>query len=130
MKGETECETSALGPNSALRPSRLNLRITQNPADPASLLDHLVGAGEQHGRNLNVERLGGLEIDHQLTLGRRLHRQVGRLLALENAVDVAGRPSKWINRIRAVGNEANECRSRTGLLTSVLFQRAGLDGHL
>jgi hypothetical protein len=31
-------------------------------------------------------------IDDKLELGRRLHRQVGRLLALEDAIDVASRP--------------------------------------
>ena len=75
-------------------------------------------------------RPGGLGIDNEFELGRLHDRQIGRLFALEDAVDVAGRPSKRINRIRAVGNQAKECRSRTGLLTSVLFQRAGLDGHL
>ena len=43
------------------------------------------------GGTVEAERLGGLEVDDQLVLGRRLHRQVGRLLALEDAVDVAGR---------------------------------------
>ena len=34
--------------------------------------------------------LAGLEVDHQFILGGRLYRQVGRLFALEDAIDVAG----------------------------------------
>ena len=54
------------------------------------LFDHLVGAGKQRLRHGEAERLGGFEIDNQLILGRRLHRQVGRLLALEDPIDVVG----------------------------------------
>jgi hypothetical protein len=36
------------------------------------------------------ERLRRLEVDDQLELGRLLHRQVGWLLAFEDAVYVAG----------------------------------------
>ena len=50
--------------------------------------DHLVGAGEQRCGHVEAERLGGLEVDHQFILGRCLHRQVGGLLALENAIDI------------------------------------------
>ena len=42
------------------------------------LLDYLVGESEELGRKLDAERLRGLEIDHQLELGRLLHRQLGR----------------------------------------------------
>ena len=55
-----------------------------------SLFDHLVGAGEQRRRHFQAKRLGGLEIDGQFVFGGHLHRQVGRLLAPENAVDVTG----------------------------------------
>jgi len=45
-------------------------------------------------------------IDDQFELRRLHYRQVRRLRALEDAIDVAGRPSKRINRISAVGNQA------------------------
>jgi hypothetical protein len=56
----------------------------------ASLFDHLVGAGEHGSRKVEPERFGSLEIDHQFVLGGRLHWQVGGLLALEDAIDIAG----------------------------------------
>jgi hypothetical protein len=53
--------------------------------------NRLVEAREQHRRNVEPQRLRGLEIDHKLELGRLLNRQVGGLLPLEDAIDVTGR---------------------------------------
>ena len=50
--------------------------------------DHLVGAGEQRRWHGDAKRLRGLEVDPQLIFGRVLHRKVGRLLALEDAIDI------------------------------------------
>src|SRR5262245_33045816 len=57
-----------------------NLRTTvHDPGQPQKpdLLDHLVGAREHAIRHREAESLGGLEVDHELIFGRRLHRQVG-----------------------------------------------------
>src|SRR6516164_11553108 len=68
-------------------------------------LDHLVGAGKQRRRHLEPERLRRLEVDYQLVLRRSLHRKIGRLLALEDAIDVAGSLPVLVDRIRAIGNQ-------------------------
>jgi hypothetical protein len=49
--------------------------------------DHLVGAGEQGGRESNAKGLGGLEVEDEFDIRGLLYRQVGRLLAPEDAAD-------------------------------------------
>src|SRR5260221_14403867 len=77
-----------------------NTRAGLAPADRASFalrlpsFDHRVGDHKQVMRHGDAERLGGLEIDGQLVLGWRLHRQVGWISALQNSVDVLGHPEK------------------------------------
>jgi hypothetical protein len=76
-------------------------------ATPASAsFNHFVGAGEERGRHAEAKRFRCLEIDRQLVLGRRLHRKVRRLLALEDAIDVAGCPPVLVDVIRPLGDQA------------------------
>src|SRR5262245_35272902 len=70
------------------------------------LLDHLVGCGKQRLRNGQTKRLCGLEIDNQLILGRGLHRHVGWLLALKDAIDIPRGLPGHIVRIGSVGDQA------------------------
>src|SRR4029450_3953637 len=72
----------------------------------AHSFNHLVGAREHGWRDFQASRLRGLEVAPQLVLRRLLHRQVGRLLALEDTIHIAGRALVLVNLIRSVGGEA------------------------
>jgi hypothetical protein len=67
--------------------------------------NHLVGTGEQRRRNIEAKCLCGFQIDHQLVFGWCLNWQVGRLLALEDAIDVAGRVPQTRGYRYAVAND-------------------------
>jgi hypothetical protein len=58
------------------------------------LFNQLVCTREYGWWNYEAQRFRGLEIDHQLVLGRPLHWQVGWLLALENTIDIHRRASE------------------------------------
>src|SRR5262245_53706176 len=80
------------------------------PPSPLTSFDHLVGAGEQGVWNGQSKSLGGLDVDHQLILGRGLHREVGRLLALEDAIDITGCTPGLIEEI---GSKADETAGKS-----------------
>ena len=65
---------------------RIFLMLGQSQS--CSSLDDLISSREQRRRHIEPEGLGGLQVDHQLVLGRRLHREVGGLLASKDAVNV------------------------------------------
>ncbi len=50
------------------------------------LFDHLVGAGEERGRDGETERLRGLEVDHQLEVYGLLYRKICRTRSLEYSI--------------------------------------------
>ena len=86
--------------------------------------DHLVGAWRAASRHCEAERLGGLQVDHQLVLGRRLYRQVGRLLTFEDAIDIAGGAPELIDEVWPVGDQAARWR-RNGVYNRSPATRAG-----
>src|SRR6516165_1350814 len=76
--------------------------VSRWPLPPASSFDHLVGEREQPVRNLEAERPCGLKVDNKIVLGGKLYRQLTRFLALENAIDIEGRPPIEIDDVGVV----------------------------
>ena len=58
----------------------------------SNLFNHLVGAANQRLWDIQPERLGGLQVDDHLDFRDLLDRQVGGLVALENAAGVDPQP--------------------------------------
>ena len=89
------------------QPFRRHILSDGRKTKKAISLNNLVRGGQQRFRDGEAERLGGREINHRLVLGRRLHGKVGRLLSLEDAIDLAGGlPVLVAGLIRPVGYQA------------------------
>ena len=89
------------------------------------LLDDLVGETNQREWNGQPERLCGLEVEEECVLVRALDGQVGRLLALEDAIDLTCRLPILVDHVDddAVGyqtaglGEFRLCRDRRQVMT-------------
>ena len=65
-------------------------------------------------RHVEAERLGGLEVDHQLELDRGLDGKLARLRALEDAIGIARRAPIIIEQVISVGQQAAEFSEDNG----------------
>src|SRR5215472_13662537 len=81
----------------------------RGPSTPS--FNHLVGEREQRRGYVETERPRGLEIDDKVVLGWLLYRQVGGLLALEDAIDIAGRAAEQVDVVRATTSSRRQRRS-------------------
>src|SRR5262245_48688303 len=68
----------------------------------ASSFDHLVGTLLKTQRHFEAERLGGLQVDHQLELDRNLDGKLARLRALQNFIHIRRRAPKIIALVISV----------------------------
>jgi hypothetical protein len=96
---------AALNPTYALRAAQFS-----------TLFDHLVGPAQQGQRNIDSERLRGLEVDNKLDLGRSLHGKIAWPLPLENSTGIdSGLPIRCRNAV-AVSDQAAGHSKFAGLL--------------
>ena len=78
---------------------------THAPQQNSVLFDHLVGGSKLRRRNGQAERLGGLEVDDELELGRRLNWQIGGFRTAKDAVDVIRGAAKQVANVRPITYE-------------------------
>src|SRR4051812_885492 len=98
------------GPRSALAivapPSQPRRAPRRARARTPALLsfDHLVGAGEEGGRDRQLERASGPQVNEEFEPCRLLNRKVARSRPLYNAIDVEGGPMPHPGEISSVRN--------------------------
>src|SRR5215475_15867401 len=85
----------------------------------ARLFDHLVGEREQHRRNRQAERLGGLQIDDEIEFNRLLDRQIGRLRSAQNPVNITSGAPELVNKVYSIGHQT----SRFNIVTRAVHRR-------
>src|SRR6516225_5286256 len=69
------------------------------------LFDDLGGAQHNRSGYRKAERLGGLEVHGHLKLGRELYREIARLLAAQDAIDISGGATKEVYLVDSVGEQ-------------------------
>src|SRR5215470_13888685 len=98
---------SGLSRNVALASSRLLATPPLGPCAIArSLFDHLVRAQQNRWGYGKAERRGGLTVHDHLELGRKLHREIARLRAAQDAIDISRGTTKDLYQVGSVGDQA------------------------
>ena len=69
------------------------------------LFDDLVGDAKDVGRHREGDRLRGLQVDHQLELGRLDDRKISGLLAFENAAHIDSGLPEIVDLIASIADE-------------------------
>src|SRR4029078_4768517 len=72
---------------------------------PADSFNHLVGASEQCGWNIEPERLGCFEIDKKLKLAGLINWQIRRLITLDNAPDIQRTAAISISHVVSIAHQ-------------------------
>src|SRR5262249_3907704 len=69
----------------------------------ACLFNHLGGAQQYRWGYREAKRRGGLAVHDHLEFGRKLHREIARLRAAQNAINIGGGATKEVYLVGSVG---------------------------
>src|SRR6516225_704400 len=69
-------------------------------------LDHFVSAQQNRWGYGKTERRGGLAVDDHFELGRKLHREIARFIAAQNAIHIGGGATVGLYPVGCVGEQA------------------------
>src|SRR5215831_6552980 len=108
-------------------PAKPTAAMRSRPRWSSTLLNDFVRPDEYRLRDVEAERFGGLQVDHQLELGRLLDGQIARFSALQDLVDEYGSTAKVFGNVRPVGHEPAGLRE---LLGSEYCRQAVLLGEI
>src|SRR2546426_1771626 len=124
--------TSLLPMKPAIRPSTIHAMIDMvcppGLVQVVSLLDHLVRPSQHRRRDRQAERLGRLEVNHQLELRRLLHGEVSRFSTFQDLVDIDGAASGARMRLRTTASPISRMGTPRGnwpRWSSTLFDHLG-----
>ena len=78
------------------------------------LFDDLLGAQQDRRGYGKAERIGGIEVHGHLELGRQLHREIARLRAARDAIDISDGTTPDVYPVDAVGPAGSRARAACG----------------
>jgi hypothetical protein len=99
----------AVEPTAITRPFRCDephpKPASARAARVTELLYHLVSAQQNRGGYFKTERHGGLAVHDHLEFCRKLHREIARLLAAQDAIHISGGTTKAVYQVGSVGEQ-------------------------
>src|SRR5262249_54089270 len=86
----------------------------RGPSTPS--LDYLVSTQQKRLWNRQAERLGGCNVDDEIELRRLLDRDVARLRATQNLIDITSGAPEKVQKVRSIGHQTSRFDPLSGIV--------------